>query len=140
MPEFVLDHGTRAAGAAFKALDAFTQGYIEAAFFTSTGTPDDAGLQDADLSDLAPEAWQCMVSDCANFQLVWRAVLDEACEVDGYDLTRAGRDFWYTRNGHGAGFWDGDLPDALGEALTLACKGWRELSMYRGDDGKIYLA
>ena len=24
------------------------------------------------------------------------------------ELARAGTDFWLTRNGHGAGFWDGD--------------------------------
>jgi hypothetical protein len=37
MPEFILDHGSPEAAKQFKALDAFTQSYIEAMFFTSTG-------------------------------------------------------------------------------------------------------
>lgn len=32
-------------------------------------------------------------------------------------------DLWYTRNGHGCGFWDGDYPDGVGEKLSdIACK------------------
>ena len=36
MPEFQLDLGTQQSAAAFNALDAFTRGYLEAAFFTET--------------------------------------------------------------------------------------------------------
>lgn len=33
------------------------------------------------------------------------------------NAAQAGHDFWLTRNGHGAGFWDGDW-DTLGDVLT----------------------
>jgi hypothetical protein len=51
----------------------------------------------------------------------------------------AGHDFWLTRNGHGAGFWDGDWPEPLATVLTDAAHAFGELSPYVGDDGLIYL-
>lgn len=50
------------------------------------------------------------------------------CEDEGKSYEGLGHDFWLTRNGHGAGFWDGDytaeMDDGtdLGEALTKAAK------------------
>ena len=44
--------------------------------------------------------------------------------------------FWLTRNGHGAGFWDGDYKN--GEALSSAAEKYGPLYLYVGDDGKIY--
>lgn len=49
-----------------------------------------------------------------------------------------GHDFWLTRAGHGAGFWDGDLPEELGERLTQASKAAGNREPYIGDDGLIY--
>lgn len=44
-----------------------------------------------------------------------------------------GRDFWLTRNGHGAGFWDHGLGE-LGDWLTAMAKPYGEVSMWvRGD-------
>lgn len=55
----------------------------------------------------------------------------------GYEM--AGHDFALTRNGHGAGFWDGDLPEALGARLTEASKAAGECWPYIGDDGTVYI-
>lgn len=35
-----------------------------------------------------------------------------------HDLDQVMHDFWLTREGHGAGFWDGDYPEKIGEELT----------------------
>jgi hypothetical protein len=35
-------------------------------------------------------------------------------------------DFWLTRNYHGAGFWDGDYPDDIGEKLTALAHTYSE--------------
>jgi hypothetical protein len=107
-------------------LDAFTQGYIEALFFTENEPGTDrltrlADLErwregvergehkdipgDAGFSDLAPEALARSIDDCAKFQSD-AAVLLAAAYGRGYDEAQAGRDFWYTRNGHGVGYWD----------------------------------
>jgi len=44
--------------------------------------------------------------------------------------------FWLTRNGHGAGFWDRDYEN--GDALTEACVKYGELHLEVGDNGLIY--
>jgi hypothetical protein len=111
--------------------DSFTWAYIDCALWSSL---DDDGVPldtNHDATDLAPEALERMKCDCAAFQVQnW----DSICG----NLSRAGHDFWLTRNGHGAGFWDGDWPEEMGEDLTEACKLWGEADLYLGDDGRIY--
>lgn len=130
MPKFELDTGgavhvidrdatgaqTGGAIIAFRDLDAFTQGYIEALFFTEgePGTDRDSWNPETDSSlpgdvgfaDLAPEALQSIAADCLKFQTgaEWQAF--KAADVPDYDDEQGGRDLWFTRNGHGVGFCD----------------------------------
>lgn len=65
-------------------------------------------------------------------------------EAKGIDFSKyrpeqIGHDFWLTRQGHGAGFWDGDYPKDDGDTLTAVSKSFREVCPYSGDDKKIYL-
>jgi hypothetical protein len=114
-------------------LDTFTLAYIEAALWSST---DDAGEPlDANYSwtDLAPEALQRMMDDCAKFQA-------EHGELIGAPLREAGHCFWLSRNGHGSGFFDsGFWDDDTREKLQDIARAWRECNLYVGDDGKLYL-
>lgn len=48
----------------------------------------------------------------------------------------AGIDFWLTRNGHGAGFWDRGL-DALGERLSDAARPYGEAYLMAHEDESI---
>lgn len=48
----------------------------------------------------------------------------------------AGHDFWLTRNGHGAGFWDGDYTH--GDKLTELCKPYGPVDLFMGIDGMVY--
>ena len=111
--------------------DMFTWAYIDCALWSSmddNGTPLD---DNHDATDLAPETLERMKADCALFKVqYWESICG--------DLSSAGHDFWLTRNGHGAGFWDGDWPEDVGENLTEACRLWGEVDLYLGDDGKIY--
>ncbi len=52
----------------------------------------------------------------------------------------AGHDFWLTRVGHGAGFWDGDWREPAAATLTEACKKLGQQWPVVGDDGQIYLS
>ena len=117
-------------------LDSFTRQYIETALWSST---DDDGMhfdRDFSICDIAPDALATMIADCAKFQ----AENADTMNLDGcQDASMCGHDFWLTRNGHGAGFWDGDYPEEIGDALTAASKQYRECSLYVGDDGLIYL-
>lgn len=118
-------------------IDEMAQAYIEAAIWSSTdddGEPLDRNYSEDDIDhDTKVE----MVNDVATFQRNNGFLIDEAFEEDGKGDDEIGRDFWFTRNGHGAGFWDGDYP-ATGDALTQAAKAFNEYDLYVGDDGTIY--
>lgn len=138
MPEFQLDFGGRAAYEAYEKLDAFTQGYIEALFFTNTGSADDEELETATVSDLAPSTLQEIATDCAAFQAL--PAYAQAKQVGKFTDEQAGRDFWYTRNGHGVGFWDRpEIYGGLDEELSEAARKCGEKYVCRGDDGLVYV-
>ena len=112
-------------------------------FFTSMGTGDDGDLRDAHVGELAEESWQSIIEDCKAFQESNVELIAAAIEHGGdsprysYDETRAGHDYWYTRNGHGAGYWDRGLGD-IGDTLSRLASAWHEVDVYRGDDGLLY--
>jgi hypothetical protein len=100
-------------------LDPFTDAYVVCALWSSNDESDESGGEPLDknygASDIAPEALQSMIKDCLDFQEANAELLAQA----GND-EQNGHDFWLTRNGHGAGFWDRGYPDAIGNALTDA--------------------
>lgn len=113
-------------------LDEFTKQYIETALWSSVDDDDEPLDSNYGIEDLAPETLKKMVADAEKFQKThWD-------EISG-DLGRAGHDFWLTRNGHGAGFWDGDWPDPIGDVLTKASEKFGNQHMYVGDDGKLHV-
>ena len=112
-------------------LDTFTSAYVECALWSSTG-PDDEPLDATyDASDIAPETLASIQGDCRRFYEANR-------EHFNVFSRRAGHDFWLTRNGHGAGFWDGDWPEPAATILDNASQAFREIELYVGDDGLIY--
>lgn len=113
-------------------VDPFTLAYIECALWTECN-PDNEDLADKSWTDLADETLQRMVADCAKFQA------ENQSRLADYPSKNAGHDFWLTRNGHGAGFWENDFGSEEDcESLTKDCKRFGEFSLYLGDDGKIY--
>jgi hypothetical protein len=135
MPEFQLD----GEDSRFDALDDFTKGYVECLFFCEEGKD---GVPN-DVSALSDDSWQDIVSDCERFQKEHAALLERAYLCPRYEPVQAGRDFWFTRNGHGVGFSDRDkLIGDVADELQDTC-GWKtnypERSVYVGDDGKVYV-
>jgi hypothetical protein len=63
----------------------------------------------------------------------------EDIEQSGMSDEMLGHDFWLTRNGHGAGFWDRGYPDGIGERLTASCKPYGSSDAYVGNDNLVYL-
>ena len=74
----------------------FIDAYFEAVYFTDGG-PDNP-LEDPELSayDIRRGTIDCLAFYAANSYMVHG------------NIPQAGHDFWLTRNGHGAGFWDAD--------------------------------
>lgn len=95
-----------------------------------------------DTSDLAEETLQSMVADCSQFQADNAELLEKWYSECGESEERAGHDFWLTRNHHGAGFWDrwnSATPQGkIGDKLSDAAHSFGEVSLYLGDDEKIY--
>lgn len=128
---------TRVLAANADSLDEFTKSYLGTALWSSTDNSDASGGNplDAnyDIHDFSDKALQIAIKDCADFQKKAAALLE------GENLRTAGHDFWLTRNGHGAGFWDGDYEKEKGEELTKISKTFKSIDVVVGDDGKLYL-
>jgi len=125
-------------------MDPFTSAYFEAALWSSTDNSDDSGGEPLDanysVGDIAEDTKAKMMADCADFQDRFSDLIyeDHSAKIVNYGAMEvAGHDFWLTRNGHGAGFWDGDWPKN-GDKLTEACKEYGEFDLYVGDDGEIH--
>jgi hypothetical protein len=124
----------------------FIEAYINAALFTSTD--DDCEPLDSSVSidDLPPYTIARLATDCWRF-LSNVNVCTDLCKAialtsdrdKSYTFAGAGHDFWLTRNGHGAGFWDRDL-GKIGDKLSSNAKLLGERYLYVGDDSKVYAA
>ncbi len=123
-------------------MDEFTKAYITCALWSTNDESNDQGGDPLDdnygAEDIDPLTLAGMVVDCKRFQ-------DENAEDiatypgDHYTPKEmAGHDFWLTRNGHGAGFWEKfDWPEDSGARLTKASETFGEVYLYV-DNGKIY--
>lgn len=108
--------------------------YIECALWSSHSYTEDGELLE-NLDDYEASS---------AFTLEARADCEAFYEANSADLAdidagQAGHDFWLTRNGHGAGFWDRGLGE-VGERLTAACKPYGSVDLYVGADGEVYAA
>jgi len=131
-----------------KDLDEFTTAYLTAALWTETdetnpeqgGEPLDANYS---ISDIDAETLAEMVADCAKFQADNADLItDENVAVETGVVScdaLAGHDFWLTRNGHGAGFWDGDWKEPAATKLTEASGIFGEYNITAtGNGGLVY--
>jgi hypothetical protein len=128
--------------------EAFSQ-YVDTALWVAScngqaehddcrGEDCDTSLQglNYDIDDLPDETRESMRSDLADFMT--GALSEDAAIFDGIEPGQIGHDFWLTRNGHGAGFWDRGL-GVRGDTLTDLCRPYGESDLYIGDDGKVYV-
>lgn len=120
----------------------FIRQYIRTILCTTTGSDDEHLVYRYGRSDIAPETMQRIQDDCSRFWAMVESAgidLDNELLVDGDATEQAAHDFWLTRNGHGAGFWDGDWSDEVEDKLTKLAESFGEQWPYVGDDGMIYL-
>lgn len=99
-------------------LERFTAACVTALYFTETGDTH----QPPEDTELDLETLLNLHADCRSF---WHRF---GCFVNasGLDPEQAGYDFWFTRNGHGAGFWDGDWPEPYATMLDRGAKCYGE--------------
>ena len=106
-------------GVSSKAVDS----YLETALWSTD-------LDDYTIRDIDKSAVNQAKKDLTKFFSMAKKYIQDEQDDD------VAHDFWLTRNGHGAGFWDGDYE--YGDELTKLSKKFGEINPYVGDDGKIY--
>lgn len=127
----LLAGGSRVAAAD---VDDFVDGYVEAMLFSSLDDGEVPLDRNYSESDIDPASLRKMKETCKKF-LTMPGIGDL---VDGRERD-AGRDFWFTHNGHGAGFGDGDWkPAAAAKKLEAASEKFSESSV-TVDGGKIFV-
>ena len=105
----------------------FLQAYIKCAIWSTPEDDDRIPFDHPDL-ELSPKALERCKKDCDSF-------LEEMVEMPSYgsgeysDTAMCGHDFWLTRNGHGAGFWDRGI-GLLGDTLTNLAETFGECYLY----------
>lgn len=127
----------------------FFNGYLTCALWSSTDNADESGGEPLDRNygpeDIAFGSLLSMARECWAFlrdneELLARYAEELPERGEWTQDERAGHDFWLTRNGHGAGFWDRGLPRDVGYALTWEAKAWGGCDLYVGDDGKLHVS
>lgn len=111
---------------------AFQRGYVECALWSSTDWPEDEHDEPTSNldenygpDDLSASLVAEVDEDCTAFIDGNRADLEQS----GLSPDTAGGDFWLTRNGHGAGFWDRGL-GTVGDRLSDAARVYGEENWY----------
>lgn len=132
---FLVDEAVRRRAAS---LAQFIAGYEEALDFTECSPDADPGVAEA---AMAPSAHLENARACAAFVDANTALLTDATGRAGYGWVEAGRDLWFTRNGHGVGFWDREVlkPEQIGQRLTDAARAFGPADVYLGDDGLLHI-
>ena len=121
----------------------FIRGYITAALWSSCDTHPETGENtqldtcEWGTGERTKRAQECedFITYASDLLLQYAERASAGTEFTTWEL--AGHDFWLTRNGHGAGFWDRGL-DQLGDDLTKATKTFGQIDLYLGDDGLVY--
>jgi hypothetical protein len=112
------------------------QAYIEAALWSTTDESNDSGGDPLDDNygpkDFSAETLAKAQADC---EVMADVILSNM--VGEIDWQHAGYDFWFTRNGHGCGFRDGDWPEPVATIFYEASKGFAEVYLYVSDTGEV---
>jgi len=108
-------------------MDDMVEGYIEAALWAGNDWSAIGGKDNPDpldenygVEDVEADTVAEIREDCQDFADANAADLETYCET--YDMSHAGHDFYLTRNGHGAGFWDRGIE--AGDRLSDAAKAY----------------
>jgi len=136
-------------------VDTVTNSYLEAAVWSSLdhNIVDEHGnspdlSERYRISDFTDESYDKAKADCKRFLELLKATPCDGC-TDLYEAaiwmtceSEVGHDFWLTRNGHGAGFWDGDYDeygDAICEVLYAEFGRYNEFNIWADVSGKLHL-
>ncbi len=110
----------------------YYEAYFDALFFG------ESELENTELgfTDINEECLKQHIKDLDLFFTKAESILEKS----EYTHDQACHDFYFTRQGHGVGFWECvHCDESQGEKLTEIAKEFGEFYVYVGDDNKIYL-
>ena len=117
-----------------KAKSLFVAAYLECALWSSTDENDQPLDREFSVSDIQGETLDKAIADCEKFQLDNEESLSDFYQTQ--TVEQAGHDFWLSRNGHGAGFFDREAEGAMD--LQDAARAFGSADLYIGDDKNLY--
>lgn len=136
-------HRTQAVLLAYVSCALWSEGCMGSAT-SAHADPSKCGGEDCDSSlshdlnfghdDLSAAAARDMEADVEGF--IKSCLQERPNCFDCMDDAAIGHDFWLTRNGHGAGFWDRGLGE-LGEYLTAMSKPFGSAMLYVNANGEV---
>ena len=134
-----LDLAFSMGGATARTFALALDGYVECALWSSCDLYTGRRLDELGAEAVADETFDDMACDVWRFLATCWGDVWEDFEIDlsGIEPEQLGHDLWLTRNRHGAGFWDRGLGE-IGDKLTELAHSYGGITLYIGDDGKIY--
>jgi hypothetical protein len=105
----------------------FIDSYLETALWASTYPEGEPLDEDFSVKDFSREAITQAVQDCDRFLFENKADLDSVGTPEQH-----GHDFWLTRNGHGAGFWDRGYGE-VGKRLSESARSYGPMTVVVGE-------
>lgn len=136
---------SRQAGDLELEFDRLVDGFITTLLWSEREISDDGSegesFEGYDVSDIVKAGIVEIYSECLEFFKEANGIVFDMIEhgtsgFRGEPWSQVGHDFCLTRNGHGAGFWDGHWGEA-GRALTDLSKPYGTIGLYK-HLGKLY--
>jgi len=128
-------------------LSPLVRAYLTTALWSSVDDYGEPFDRHYSLSDFSQAALARAIACVGNFERENSQTIEDAIAtgevVRGPDFNeweRAGHDLWLTRNGHGAGFWDGDWPKPYADVLTMNARNLGEVELYVSKTGEVEMA
>jgi hypothetical protein len=109
--------------------------YIETALWSSLDSKEQPLDDNYGPEDLSAEAKESMRNDVKDFLDGNKDLLEES----GLSDEQIGHNFWLSRNGHGAGFFDLGQ-ESFWRDLQSAAEVYGSSDLYEGDDGNLYVS
>ena len=124
--------------------DLFLDGYLDCAQWSSplyTEDTDGNLISDDNLEGyyFSEKALEALTEECCTFYKEYYDLISEFIDKANTNMAGAGHDFWLTRNGHGAGFWDRGA-GIVGQILTDYADTFGSLDLMLNSDNEIIIA
>lgn len=122
-------------------LNKMTNSYLFCAIWCGTDSDnnDEPLDKNFDVDDFIEESKKIASEDCEKFYKESKKIIEKVMEKHNVEISSIGHDFYLSRNGHGAGFFDRGW-GKLGDYLQIAARRYKETYVeIDSDDNSLIL-